>query len=94
VTLTFRKWKPSLLAPVVPLPIKADRLVGKDAGQRAGVLIVPLTAPRLPGFAPMTGSISSGVAGRNTVKPSAPSFASSSSSLPRRITRNGLPSPM
>ena len=39
-------------------------------------------------------SCPTGVAARNNVKPSDPSFASSSSSQPRRMTRNGLPSPM
>ena len=72
---------------------EADRMVGEDAGERAGSLIVPRTAPRLPGFAPMTGPISSGVAGRHRLKPSAPSLASSSSSPPRSTTAKSLPSP-
>ena len=46
---------------------KADRVVGVDPRERAGIFDRPLTAPRLPGLAPMTGSISSGVAGRRSV---------------------------
>ena len=64
---TFRKWKPSSFAPVVMSFAPRKRSSAKT--WMSIFLRVDVTAPRLPGCAPVASKISSAVAGRKTVVP-------------------------